>query len=136
MKKLVFFPFLVACQPFLYSEHLPLSTITDQSVMCPSGQYFHKDKVLFVVDKTASNKKSDANGDIRVKGIKNFVQRRQNTPMSYGLIYFSNEPSSVFTSYGTPVFTDNVQQVKKGLDQLQSLPDRGKENYSGYFGAC
>ena len=130
MKKLVFFPFLLACQPLFYPEHLPLSVITDQSITCPSGNSFHQDKILFVVDKTASNKKSDFNGNIRFKGIRKFIQSRQNIPISYGFIYFSEEPSSIFKSYGNPVFVDNAQKVREGLDQLEALPDQGKENYS------
>ena len=56
--------------------------------------------------------------------------------MSYGLLYFSKEPSSIFKSYGTPVFVDNVQRMREGLDQLKALPDRGKEDYSAILTAC
>ena len=122
---------LLGCFPYSRSHHFMTSDIItdDEPVFCSDPKSFYKSKMLFVLDKTKSNKKSDPNGNVRTQGLKSFIQKHQAEHIHYGLIHFNSQPASLSVQYDIPVFTPSAQKINELLDQLQSQPDKGKEDY-------
>lgn len=111
---------------FLASSHS--SFILDNSpILCSENRVFHENKILFVIDKTKTNKKSDPDGHIRINGIKNFMKNNKNN--NFGFIVFSKEVSSPLTINNIPVFRSNYSELEKAIEEIDEQKDEGKKNY-------
>ena len=129
------FVFLTSCHPVgSMDEFSNLTSISDNSpVECPSAASFHQNKVLFVIDKTRTNKKSDPGGSLREKGVKHFIENHKGQNMSFSFIAFSTKPSSPLTVHNIPVFKSNAEEIDSAVQSVFSLKDEGKKNYSELF---
>ena len=90
----------------------------------------HESKILFIVDYTRSNKKSDPNRSIRVDGIRNIISKSQNGDfVKYGFITFSNTIFSPLTSYDMVEFTSDPLKIDRTLTTLSQTEDKGRKKY-------
>ena len=133
---ILFFP---SCQPVKGADLA--STLVDTEItdaiplFCSEDAVFYETKVLFVVDQTNSNKKSDPNKTIREQNIRNFIEHNENSSVSYGIISFSDHVFSPITLIGNDVvddivaFTSNPETIETSLTEMLSKPDKGGGNY-------
>ena len=134
--------YCISCQPV--RGVLPSSVmdipyeITDSAPLFCSedSQNFYESKVLFVIDQTASNKKSDPDKIIRKKSIAKFMDQNKQNNVSYGMISFSNKVFSAVNLQqddiltNIPSFTSDPEVISDSLEKMFSRKDRGGGNYS------
>ena len=136
----LFVLFYASCQPVqgvLSSSLMDASyEITDGSLFCSGDSDFYESKVLFVVDQTHSNKKSDPQKTMRRQGVQSFIEQNKNNNVSYGIIGFSNEVFSPMTLNGNEVsndilaFTSDLDLFEESLTKTFSRKDKGRGNYT------
>ena len=133
--------FFMSCQPFqgALSSHFMETAyeITDSPVFCSKDSDFYESKVLFVVDQTRSNKKSDPQKAMRRQGIQSFIeQNKNNNHVSYGIVGFSDEVFSPITLNGNEIskdvltFTFDSELFEKSLTETLARKDKGRGNYT------
>ena len=133
--------FFMSCQPIqgTLSSHFMETAyeITDSPVFCSKDSDFYESKVLFIVDQTRSNKKSDPQKVMRRQGIQSFIdQNKNNSHVSYGIVGFSDEVFSPITLSGNEVskdiltFTFDSKLFEKSLTETLSRKDKGRGNYT------
>ncbi len=137
---------LISCQPVkgaLSSNvmDVPYEIMDSAPLFCSTdSQDFYESRVLFVVDQTASNKKSDPEKIIRKKSIQTFIDQNKKNNVSYGIIAFSNEVFSPITLEqdgvltDIPTFTSDSEVIETSLTETFSRKDKGRGNYSKLLG--
>ena len=140
--KTIFFIFMlifVSCQGVVYENHLESissHTLSDLTPLHCSNEHssFYNTKVLFILDKTSSNKKFDPKG-LQIQNIKRLVQDNQ-LGIEYGVIAFSKDKVLFpLSSYQVPIFTSDTSRVLGALSRLEKEKNIGKINYSQVFKA-
>ena len=133
--------FFMSCQPIqetLSSHFMEMAyEITDSPVFCSKDSDFYESKVLFIVDQTRSNRKSDPQKTMRRQGIQSFMEKnKNNSSVSYGIVGFSDEVFSPITLNGNKIskdtltFTFDSEFFEKSLTETLARKDKGRGNYT------
>ena len=106
-------------------------SITDSApLFCSEDIHnFYENKILFVIDKTSSNKKSDPEGLVRLEGVKSFIQQNKDSGSFYSFIGFSDQIFSPLHIYNIPSFTINPQTIDEALQKISDRKDKGRGDY-------
>ena len=133
--------FFTSCQPIKGAD---LGSIAENEyeimdsipLFCSEDiELFYETKVLFVVDQTHSNGKSDPKGTMRKQSIRNFIEQNEGNNISYGIISFSDQVFSPITLNGNDVandiaaFTSDLETIEASLTKMFSRDDKGRGNY-------
>ena len=135
---LVFFLFLFAsCEGIQGHSHnfflsrAQESPILDSSpLFCSNQKRIHKNKVLFVIDKTKTNNKSDPEGLVRIGGMRQFISENKDKNTQFSFISFGKEVTSPLTINQIPVFRSNTAELELALEEIAQAKDEGPKDYS------
>ena len=93
---------------------------------------FYETKVLFVIDKTSSNKKLDPTAQ-KIQKLKSFVENNTED-VHYGILSYSKgKILNPINDYGVPMFTSDRLRVSQALLALEKADNAGGVNYSHLF---
>ena len=110
----------------------PYEIMDSKPLFCSEDFAFYASKVLFIVDQTHSNKRSDPGQTSRKQGIKSFIEENNNNNVSYGVIGFSDNVFSPITLNGNNIskdivaFTSDTDVFETSLTKVFARKDKGR----------
>ena len=121
---------IISCGPLgggVRNSFLPSYQILAESpIFCSEDHDLNKTNILFVIDKTASNKNSDPDHSKRLAGIQQLIDS-QDSEVGYGMIVFSKKAQSLLMENDVPVFRSKGEEVQQALDTVAQMRDTGKK---------